>query len=63
MLERPKLTLSGEDRNAFAILGRARRAAWRAGWPQERWDAYKEEAMSGDYDDLLRATMEWFETT
>lgn len=43
----------GEDGNAFAILGRFRRAAVKAGLPKERIDAIVSEAMSGDYNHLL----------
>ena len=32
--EKPTLDLSGQDGNAFAILGRALKASRRAGWSQ-----------------------------
>lgn len=51
--------LVGEDGNAFAILGRVQKAMRRAGVPKEELDAYFAEATSGDYDHLLRVTMEW----
>lgn len=51
--------LVGEDGNAFAILGRVQKALRRAGVPKEELDAYFAEATSGDYDHLLRVTMEW----
>lgn len=59
--ERPRVRLVGEDGNAFAILGRCRRAARRAGWSEEQWEAFREEATSGDYDHLLGTVMEHFE--
>lgn len=51
--------LVGEDGNAFSILGRVQKAMRRAGVPKEELDAYFAEATSGDYDHLLRVTMEW----
>jgi hypothetical protein len=58
---RPKLRLVGEDGNAFAILGRAHRAARRAGMPEEQWDAIVKEATSGDYDHLLQTMLQHFD--
>ena len=58
---KPKLQLSGEDGNAFAIMGKASRAAKKAGWPQEKIDEYFAKAKSGDYDNLLQVTMTYFD--
>lgn len=55
-----EVELVGQDGNAFAILGAARKAAKRAGVSKEEIDAYLEEAMSGDYNHLLQTTMKWF---
>ena len=57
---KPKLKLTGEDGNAFSILGRAKRALLKAGREDEVQE-YMEEATSGDYDHLLQVTMRWFE--
>lgn len=54
--------LAGEDGNAFAIMGRVGRMMKQAGVPSEEVDAYMSEAMSGDYDNLLRVTMQWVTT-
>jgi len=51
--------LTGEDGNAFAILGRTAGALRAAGLPQEEIDDYFAEATSGDYDHLLQTTMCW----
>jgi hypothetical protein len=51
--------LVGEDGNAFAILGRCRRAMIDAGLPKPEIDAFMEEARAGDYDHLLRTCMKW----
>jgi hypothetical protein len=55
-----KLELCGQDGNAYSILGRAQRAAKRAGLPKAEWQAFHKQATSGDYDNLLRTCMEWF---
>ena len=60
MADRPVLTLIGQDGNAFAILGKARRALLLAGRGDE-WAAFEAEATSGDYDHLLATAMDWFE--
>ena len=55
-----KIKLVGEDGNAFSLMGRATIVARRAGVSREEIDAYLAEAKSGDYDNLLRATMKWW---
>ncbi len=59
--ERPVLRLVGEDGNAFAIMGRARAAARRAGWANERITELLENAMSGDYNHLLAVMTDNFD--
>jgi hypothetical protein len=54
-----EVQLSGEDGNAFAILGRTAAALRHAGVPHEQVDAFFAEATSGDYDHLLQTTMAW----
>jgi len=56
-----KLQLIGEDGNAFFILGKASKAMKRARFPQEEIDQYMSEARSGDYNNLLAVTTEWFD--
>lgn len=60
-MNKPKLSLIGEDGNAFAILGRARRAAKKAGWTDAQYNEYSEKAKNGDYNHLLCVTMEYFD--
>ena len=50
---KPKVKLDGEDGNAFAILGRVIGALRRGGADKEYIDKFKNEATSGDYDNLL----------
>jgi len=51
------VTLVGQDGNAFSILGKVA-AALRSAGHGDAVDEYMNEAMSGDYDHLLRVTMQ-----
>ena len=51
--------LTGEDGNAFAILGRTTHALREAGLDKDEIDQYYAEATAGDYDHLLQTTMRW----
>jgi hypothetical protein len=51
--------LTGEDGNAFFILGSIRRALRKANVPQAEIDVFIHEATRGDYDDLLQTCMKW----
>ena len=55
------VTLTGQDGNAFAVLGRCREAARDAGLSEDEIAAFMDEAMAGDYDHLLQTAMRWFE--
>lgn len=57
-----EVQLSGEDGNAFYIIGRVTRALRRAGVPREKIDVFVAEATSGDYDHVLQTTMRWVAT-
>ena len=59
----PEITveLSGQDGNAFMILGLSKRAMQRAHLPQEEIDKFMKEATSGDYNHLLATVMAWFD--
>jgi hypothetical protein len=50
--------LTGEDGNAFAVMGAVTRAMKRAGHG-DQVDTFRAEAMSGDYDHLLQTCMRW----
>jgi hypothetical protein len=62
-----KVSVKGlyDDRNAMAILGKARNAMKRAGFVKSYIDCFCKEAMSGDYDHLLQTVItycdEWNE--
>ena len=57
--------LVGPDGNAFAILGMVRSALREAGATSSEIEAYRAEATSGDYANLLAVSGEWvrFSTT
>lgn len=57
----PEVTveLLGGDGNAFSILGKVRRALREGGVPSNEIEAFGKEAMSSDYDHLLRTVMQW----
>lgn len=52
-MDLPKVKLVGEDGNAFAIMGRWKTAARKAGWSQAEIAKVIDDAMSGDYEHLL----------
>jgi len=54
-----EVELVGNDGNAFAIMGNVRQAMRREGIEESEFTKYREEAMSGDYDNLLQVTMQW----
>jgi ribosomal protein S9 len=51
--------LTGNDGNAFAIMGAVSKALRKAGADKEEIEQYMNESMSGDYDNLLRTAMQW----
>ena len=53
--------LTGRDGNAFMVLGTVLAALKRAGVTQPEREAFRAEAMSGDYDHLLATAMRWVE--
>ena len=55
--------LTGEDGNAYAILGRVRHALRQAGVSQAEREAFVQEATAGDYDALLQTVMRWVEVS
>lgn len=61
MTKYPKIEvkLVGEDGNAFAILGAVSKALKKAGASKEEVIEFQEEAMAGDYDNLLQTCMRW----
>ena len=58
-----KVRLTGQDSNAFMILGLCTRAAKKAKLSAEEVNKFRDEAMSGDYDHLLGTCMQWFDVS
>ena len=53
--------LSGNDGNAFAILGAVQKALKKADVPADEIQVFWTEATSGDYNHLLATAMRWVE--
>lgn len=51
--------LTGQNSNAFNIIGLVKQAMRRKNVPIEDQKAFTDEAMSGDYDHLLQTCMKW----
>ena len=60
--ELPKVTLIGEDSNAFNIIGRCKRAA-RYHYTQEQWTNIQSQMMSGDYDNVIQIATKYFDVS
>lgn len=58
-----QVQLTGTDGNAFAIMGTVTRELRRAGVSAEEISKYREESMSGDYDNLLATAMRWVDVS
>ena len=54
-----EVQLTGEDGNAFFIIGRVMRALRQHGVPRERLDEFQEDAMSGDYAHVIATCTKW----
>jgi hypothetical protein len=57
----PNITvkLTDEDGNAFAVLGKVKKALHKAEVPQEEINKWFAEATAGDYDNLLMTCLAW----
>ena len=57
----PNITvqLTGNDGNAFAIMGAVRKALKREKVSADEIAEYTKQSTSGDYDNLLRVAMSW----
>lgn len=56
-----EVQLSGNDGNAFSIMGAVQKALKAEGATKAELDQYLAESMAGDYDNLLRVAMAWVE--
>lgn len=51
--------LIGEDGNAWNVIGLVGKALKAAGADQTEVDAFRTEAISGDYNHLIQTTLKW----
>jgi len=51
--------LTGKDGNAFIVLGAVLSALKKAGATAREMSEFQDEAMKGDYDNLLQTCMRW----
>jgi hypothetical protein len=58
-----EVQLLGKDGNAFSVMSSVTRALKRDGQPPEVIEEFKTEAMSGDYDHVIRTCMKWVEVS
>ena len=54
-----KVQLTGNDGNAWAIMGAVSKALRKGGVSAEEIEKYTNESTSGDYDNLLVTAMSW----
>ena len=54
-----KVKLTGTDGNAFSIMGKVKTALRTNGIPDSEVKLFLDEAMSGDYNKVIRTAMEW----
>lgn len=58
-----KVKLTGNDGNAFMILGRIKTEMRRARVPAKEIEEFLDEATSGTYEHLLTTCMKWVRVT
>lgn len=58
-----EVQLIGQDGNAMSIIASVTKALRRNKVEKEEIDAFVEEAMSGDYDNVLQTCMRWVEVS
>jgi len=54
-----QVQLIGNDGNAFAIMGSVSKALREANIEEEEIKLFYKEAMSGDYDNVIRTAKKW----
>lgn len=56
---KPACKLAGINGNAFVVMGAVKQALKKAGINKKIIEQYEAEATAGDYDNLLRVSMEY----
>lgn len=61
MVKYPEIVvqLTGNDGNAFAVMGAVSKALRKAKIASDEIKEYTNQSMSGDYDNLLNVAMSW----
>lgn len=57
--EKPVVVLSESNGNSIAIVAKCTRALRRAGYTKEQLIEFTDEALSGDYDNVIQTAMKW----
>ena len=60
-LPRPKVDFSDCNGNAISLVQRTIRALSKAGWTKAQCDAFRKEALSGNYDHVIQTCMKYAE--
>ena len=60
-MKKIKFELEERDGNAFMLIGAFTKEARKQGWTPEEISSFRNEAMAGDYDNLLRTIMKYSE--
>ncbi len=58
-----EVQLTGEDGNAFAIMGAVTKALKRNGVDADEIAMFRQDCMSGNYDHLLRTCLKWVDVS
>ncbi len=58
-----EVLLSGRDGNAGVIIGSVVKALQRAKVPPAEVSEFRDEAMSGDYDNVIQTAMRWVDVS
>ena len=58
---KPKVQLTGNDGNAFIVMGLCAKAAKKAGWDKDKVDRVLEEMQDGDYNNLIHTATKYFD--
>lgn len=56
---RPKVKLTGGDGNAWVLISKCVKVLRSAGFSAKEIEEFEKEAMSGDYDNVLRTCQRW----
>lgn len=58
-----KVQLTGQNGNAFVVLGLVKKGLQRGGVSKEEQDVFFKEATAGDYNNVLMTAMRWVDVS